>query len=232
MMRLGTRSIIFGVHHWLFHPLAVALAFRRLEARWPTWREALCIAVHDWGYWGCGDMDGPEGVQHPRLGGQIAAALLGLDWGEWTVRHSGTYAELFGAQPSELYAADKLSVFEVPEWLYLGLARLSGELAEYRARAAAYHERTGRGCPVDASDREWFSWLRRYVSRRVFRHLVRDRVWTPACAYAAMAPYRAAAGSVGSWECAPSRRGGILVRWPARRREDGPDVGPAVEGDL
>lgn len=69
---------MFGVHQFLLHPLFVTLGWRRCYDRWPTWWELLVIVVHDWGYWGCDDMDGPCGKLHPELGARLS--------GNWVFR--------------------------------------------------------------------------------------------------------------------------------------------------
>lgn len=64
-MTTGTKSLLFGVHQFLWHPLTVLLAWVYLYRSFPNPKELLCIFVHDWGYWGCPNMDGPEGERHP-----------------------------------------------------------------------------------------------------------------------------------------------------------------------
>lgn len=76
-MKVGTKSLLFGVHQFIWHPITVARAWRRLHRKWPTLAECICIFVHDWGYWGCNDMDGPEGKNHPKLGARLAAIWVG-----------------------------------------------------------------------------------------------------------------------------------------------------------
>ena len=74
---VGTRSLLFGVHQFALHPLFVLWAWRRLYGSLPRdWRVWVVILIHDWGYWGCKDMDGPEGKWHPWGGAKIAARLL------------------------------------------------------------------------------------------------------------------------------------------------------------
>lgn len=81
ILPVGSRSLLFGVHQFLWHPVTVALAWRRLHKKWPSLGECVCIFVHDWGYWGCNDMDGPEGKRHPELGARVAARWVGrLNW--------------------------------------------------------------------------------------------------------------------------------------------------------
>ena len=66
-MKIGTKSLLFGVHQFFWHPLTVYWAWKRLYGR-PSLREFVCIFVHDWGYWRAGDMDGAIGGLHPELG--------------------------------------------------------------------------------------------------------------------------------------------------------------------
>lgn len=61
---------------FLWHPVTVLLAWWALYGR-PTWRELVCIIIHDWGYWHCPNMDGPEGELHPEYGAQLAGRWLG-----------------------------------------------------------------------------------------------------------------------------------------------------------
>jgi len=168
-MRVGTKSLLFGAHQIILHPVLVVLAFRQLYGRAPSWRELVCIAVHDLGYLGCRAMDDSEGQMHPALGGRIARALFGEELGRWTEDHSRSFAALHEREPSALCWPDKLASAITPRWLYLALARASGELAEYRQNAASYHRRTGRGCPLSATDAEWFDWMEQYMRDQVER---------------------------------------------------------------
>lgn len=140
-MNVGTKSVLFGVHQFLWHPLTVALAFCRTHSRLPTWWEAVGIACHDLGYWGCTDMDGDSGVHHPRAGAALAYHLIcwlsarrAYDVYFFCLYHSSTFARENGAKTSELYLPDKVSILFDPAWFYLFRARLSGELTEYVVR--------------------------------------------------------------------------------------------------
>lgn len=182
-MTVGTRSLLFGVHQVVWHPVTVALAWRRLYGRWPTWREAVCIALHDLGYLGVREMDGADGERHPELGARVAAGLLGREYGRLCLLHSRHYAVRVGAAPSALCWADKLSILYEPWWFYLPRARLSGELAEYRDRA------NGAGAVTSArTDREWFAFMQDY-----FGLLARDRTVGPYLNSGATAPSATAA---------------------------------------
>lgn len=131
-MRMGTRSLLFGAHQFILHPLFVLAGWVRLYG-WPKrWQIYLAILVHDWGLWGSPNMDGPEGARHPELGGRLMTALCGPEWGSFTRRHSRRYARLEGLETSQLCHADKLGGTAMV-WLplYVALVRLTGEYREY-----------------------------------------------------------------------------------------------------
>ncbi len=159
-MRVGTTSLLLGVHQVVWHPITVLLAWRRLYGRWPDWRELVCIVIHDWGYWGKRAMDDEEGERHPEWAAERAYRWWGPYYSGFCYYHSRHYARLDGAQPSKLCWADKLSIAYDPPWFYLFRARLSGELAEYRQRAA-----DAGVVPLAASDAEWLAIIRRRFVR-------------------------------------------------------------------
>lgn len=176
-MNVGTKSLLFGVHQFLWHPYTVYRAWVELYKTRPTWRETACIIIHDWGYWGSPNMDGEEGTRHPELGATIAGGFFGTDYEDLVLLHSRHYVKeaneriryadkafhlledidpaTVEVQPSKLCWADKLSILYDPKWWYLLRARLSGEIKEYRQNAA----RAGL-IPLTASDSEWFDWIR------------------------------------------------------------------------
>lgn len=165
-MTVGTKSVLFGVHQCVWHPITVVLAWRSLYGSWPTWRQMVCIALHDLGYWGCRDMDGVEGRKHPLWGADLARRLFsiprlggsqGLALKVWwfCVCHSRHTADILCLEPSALCWADKGSIMWEPEWFYLFRARLSGEIHEYKRNAVtAGHLNPG------ATDRGWFMWYK------------------------------------------------------------------------
>lgn len=154
-MKLGTKTLLFGVHQFAWHPLTVLRAWIYLYG-WPNWRELVCILIHDWGYWGCSNMDGTEGMEHPRVGARLAGWLFGPKYEDLVLWHSRYLARQQGREPSRLCWADKLSMEFEPRWFYLLRARLTGELQEYRANAAA------RGFLVrSAPDEAWHRLLTR-----------------------------------------------------------------------
>lgn len=175
---VGRRSLLWGVHNFVWHPWTVYKAWRSMYGR-PTWREAICILIHDWGYWSCPNMDGPEGERHPEAGAKIAGFLLGPAYYDLVLYHSRHYVKLQNDQrravmsafpnlaqavsdsqmvkPSKLCWADKMSILYDPPWFYLMRARLSGEIKEYRANAA----KAGL-VPIDAPDTVWLGRLHAY----------------------------------------------------------------------
>ena len=159
-MKTGTKSLLFGAHQFLIHPILVCRAWRALYGNL-DFKTFLCIMVHDWGYWGCSDMDGQEGSLHPFKGGKLARRLgLGQEYVDLCLYHSRDFAEMLGHQPSKLCWADKYSFCLETPWLYILRTRLTGELPEYRAKAAINHF-----IPKDASNKEWFQQLSAYLKR-------------------------------------------------------------------
>lgn len=152
-MTVGTRSLLFGVHQFLLHPVLVLAAWVRLYGL-PSLAELVCILIHDWGYWGCPNMDGAEGERHPEWAAAVARKLLGRHYAELCLYHSRHYARLAGREPSKLCWADKLSMLMEPWWTYLARAWLSGELREYRENAVEHG-----ALPEYCTCREWHAWL-------------------------------------------------------------------------
>lgn len=133
-MNVGTKSILFGVHQFLIHPIFVARAWWILYRQWPALYEWAAIITHDLGYWGAPNMDGLEGQAHPErmaqwwtkhfgeFGERVAFEILG---------HSRFYAKKYGVPLSKLFRPDKLATALYPKWLYLLLGNLTGEIEEY-----------------------------------------------------------------------------------------------------
>lgn len=141
MISVGTKSVLFGVHQFLWHPITVALAFRKVHRRMPTWWEAVGIVCHDLGYWGCTDMDGSSGLSHPRAGANLAYNFVcwfsdrrAYDVYFFCLNHSSNFARLNGQPTSALYLPDKVSILFDPAWFYMLRGWLSGELDEYVMR--------------------------------------------------------------------------------------------------
>lgn len=167
-MKTGTKSLLFGVHQFILHPLTVFAAWILLYKKLPNWKELICIIIHDWGYWGKENMDDAEGERHPEWAANWAFVYLDktkfghvFQYIEGSVRyhnlclyHSRHYARNAGVEPSLLCWADKMSILFERWWTYLPRAWASGELFEYRR--IAYN--TGFVLNSE-SHREWFKWI-------------------------------------------------------------------------
>lgn len=173
-MAIGTRSLLFGVHCFLIHPFFVAFSWCRLYGFPYDPRLWVAFFLHDIGYWGKPNMDGPEGERHAELGAAVVGFLFGPDWRDFTLLHSRTYARLMGRTPSPLCAADKLVVYYTPWWLYFPFAFATGELREYMAQSGASAPQGGFFSQV-AAFRIWYAglqqelrlWAERYVAKPV-----------------------------------------------------------------
>jgi len=157
-MKIGTKSVLFGAHQFMIHPWFVASAWWKLYGF--PWDPRLWVAffVHDLGYVGSPNMDGPEGEWHVAMGAQIMGALfderhlltpwygaictsitnfiLGpcrhrQTWYCFCFYHSRFMAKRYGVPFSKLCVADKLSFCYTPRWLYLPMVNWSGEIHEY-----------------------------------------------------------------------------------------------------
>jgi hypothetical protein len=157
---VGTKSLLFGVHQIFWHPITVFLAWHELYG-WPNWKECICMVIHDWGYWGCPNMDGEEGERHPQRGALIAWKYLdnrelaydnGDIYAMLCLYHSRHYARAADVTPSKLCWADKLSIKYDPWWFYLLRAWASGELFEYLDLHADMGEQF-------KTWRAWYDWV-------------------------------------------------------------------------
>ena len=174
-MRVGTKSVIFGVHSILIHPFFVAWAWWRLYGF--PWDARLWLAffLHDAGYFGKADVEGDEGQRHVILGGRIMGWLFGQQWRDFVLCHSRHWARRVGKPYSKLCVADKLAFVLTPSWLYVPMARWSGELAEYM-RVASARQAGDKFSDFEMSLLEssnpyvWLEGLKIYTRRWVERH--------------------------------------------------------------
>ena len=173
----GTRSLLFGVHQFLWHPFTVWLAWKELYGP-PNWREIVCILLHDVGYWGKKNMDDNEGLKHPEVGAAVAGRLFGEEYRQLVLGHSRSYAQLCEIIPSKLCWADKLSIKYESWWTYLPRALLSGELKQYRTMAdqmGFVDKRLGH--------RKWFRELQEHMTNQAYEEasklhrLQSDQLW-------------------------------------------------------
>lgn len=137
-MQIGTKSLIYGTHSMFIHPFYVFVAWCKLYGFPFDPRIWFAILLHDIGYWGLPNLDGPEGKEHPFFGASIMGHLFGDDWFWFTLTHSRYYAIESGRKPSRLCYADKLAFIIEPKKLYLKRVRWTGEWQEYMQNFPAY----------------------------------------------------------------------------------------------
>ncbi len=163
-MTMGTKSLLFGAHQFLIHPVFVAIAWAKLYGF--PWDPRLWVAffVHDLGYFGKPNIDGTEGERHVEVGARITGGLFDWRhiamqilaprasdgpvtvswrdkftyWRDLCLYHSRTYARHNGKPYSRLCVADKFAFVLTPKCLYLPLVKATGELVEYMARWQAW----------------------------------------------------------------------------------------------
>ena len=137
-MRIGTRSLLFGLHQFFIHPLLVLFAFIKLYKRLPNLMEFVCIAIHDLGYFGQGGIDSQGGERHPYLGAHIARVLFGEEGWQFVIGHNDDTARWENIPRSPLFYADKYYYVLIPLWLHYLLGRLSGEYKEIAQREGEF----------------------------------------------------------------------------------------------
>jgi hypothetical protein len=187
-MKIGTKSVLFGAHQFLIHPWFVAWGWWTLYGFPFDPRLWVAFFVHDIGYIGKPNMDGPEGETHPRLGARVMSLLFDWhrtfrfsdggpigEWGIFALTHSRYYAKSLAMQPSRLCMADELAIALTPAWLYLPMVRATGEIHEYMAHAK--HRIVGNTQVTDderalllAGEHEWYSGVRSYCRRWAMAH--------------------------------------------------------------
>lgn len=192
-MKIGTKSVLYGYHQFLIHPFFVAWGWTKLYGF--PWDPRLwaCFFLHDLGYWGKPNMDGPEGEKHVLWGAEVIHRLfdpldgtIGVDakresfeWGYLSLLHSRYYAKQMNAQPSRLCFADKLAFILYPEWLALTLYWLTGEWKEYYE---AHKHEVNYPPEAKVTMKLWFHQSRKYVAEWIKQFMSGDRedTWTRA----------------------------------------------------
>jgi hypothetical protein len=184
-MKIGTKSVLFGAHCFFIHPWFVAFAWYKLYGfPWDP-RLWVCFFVHDLGYWGKPNMDGPEGERHVEFGADIMKPF-GWDWYYMCQNHSRYWAKTCGQKPSRLCFADKLSLYYTPAWLYLPMVCATGEIKEYlknAEKADSNHWKALNYIPeVEHRSvflKRWYAQLQKYMHDWVYEHLDgRKDEWT------------------------------------------------------
>src|ERR1700735_2129017 len=166
-LNIGTKSILFGAHCFFLHPWFVAAGWYKLYGF--PWDPRLWVAffVHDLGYWGKPNMDGPEGELHPYFGAKVMR-IFGREWYYFTLYHSRFLAKRNKARITKLCLADKYSFILTPRWLYLPMVRATGEMQEYmsHAKEGKYVSQT-RDMSTEV---KWHEGVVEYMTRWVEEH--------------------------------------------------------------
>lgn len=174
-MKIGTKSVLFGAHCFFLHPIFVAIAWIKLYGFPFDPRIWIAFFVHDLGYWGKPNMDGPEGEKHVEFGAKIMR-MFGEEWADFALYHSRYYAKKNDAQPSKLCFADKLSFCVTPRWLYLPMVNATGEINEYIKNAKKAETKHWK--PIEGQ-KEWHRQLKIYMYRWVDEHIDgKEDTWT------------------------------------------------------
>ena len=181
-MKIGTKSVLFGAHCFFLHPWFVAWGWWKLYGFPFDPRLWVAFFVHDIGYLGKPNMDGPEGETHVELGARIMERLFGKSWGDFSRYHSRFYAKKDGRNPSRLCAADKLCITLTPAWLYLPMVNWTGEIKEYMAMSVQNGNTKYAFMSIDhKSQRQWYANMQSYLVKWVAEHKDgREDTWTPA----------------------------------------------------
>lgn len=203
-MKVGTKSVLFGAHQFLIHPWFVAYAWWKLYGF--PWDPRLWVAffVHDLGYWGKPNMDGPEGEMHPHFGAEIMGWLFDrwgkdrtgqqdhpyhVSWYCFCFYHSRFMAKRYNIAYSRLCVADKLAISLEPWWFYLPRVILSGEIKEYMkigaSRESKYSGEPGeeytQSLKADGSKRGWFRACSWYLDQWAYEHRnIKNDTWIQA----------------------------------------------------
>jgi hypothetical protein len=122
-MRVGTKSVLFGAHCFFLHPLFVAWAWTRLYGF--PWDPRLWVAffLHDLGYVGSPNMDGPEGERHPEW-----AAERMFQWFDGDHRMVGSELSHWSRQGGVAPRYGGVRFLPHPKLRHLRLARLLNRL--------------------------------------------------------------------------------------------------------
>jgi hypothetical protein len=165
-MKIGTKSILIGAHCFFIHPIFVASAWIKLYSFPLDPRIWLSFFLHDIGYIGKSNMDGPEGKTHPLLGAKIMS-IFGKKWYDFNKYHSRYYIKLDNKEPSKLCYADKLAISLEPNWLYIPRTTWTKEINEY---IKDWESKTKRKV---TSKKEWFNEVKQYLRKWAINEKIR-----------------------------------------------------------
>ncbi len=152
-MKVGTKSVLFGIHHWWWHFYFCVRAWRWLYGRWPRLSEGVAIFLHDFGLIGCDSLTSSDASNHPLRVQSLVHVLAGYRAGHLVLQHSRGCCSQWGMSPSMLcwagLLAEALWLEESPQ-TFLNRAGRSGELEEFREISHAT-----RVWPLASTDTDW-----------------------------------------------------------------------------
>lgn len=111
----GTKSWLFGCHSFI-HSILIIRAWKHLYKSYPSFKECICIMLHDIGYCGKNYLTDKSNSSHAELGAQICGELFGGDYYLFVLGHSVTAAKKHGIAVSKLEAPDDYSWILAPDW--------------------------------------------------------------------------------------------------------------------
>ena len=114
-MKEGTISVLFGCHS-IIHSILVYISWIKLYKTIPSFKETVCILIHDIGHIGLDYLsDYEQKKKHWILGSNLAKQLFGDTEYQLVAGHDKNS----GIKKSILYNADKYSWVIAPKvWLY------------------------------------------------------------------------------------------------------------------
>jgi len=129
-MKTGLRSYLVGMHNPILHTIVIVIAWIRMYHGLPSFKELICIMLHDVGYIKQATIDSPDD-KHPELGAWLCGAMLGRKYYFLCIAHSRIYAKKLNISLSKLGYADKGSILAIPDWVFRLMIFSGGEAQEY-----------------------------------------------------------------------------------------------------
>jgi len=118
-MKEGTISVLYGAHS-IVHSYYVWKAWKILYKKYPSFKETICILVHDLGYFGMNYYSEKSNDGHAELGAEIAHLLLDTPYDNTykylILGHSGSACKKYGIIRSKLERPDEYSWLIAPLW--------------------------------------------------------------------------------------------------------------------
>ena len=152
-MTEGTKSLLFGCHQFVMHPLFIVLAWRKLYHRWPKPWQLVCIFLHDIGHLGKDYLTHYEQKKmHWQLGAKIANKLFGFKGMALISGHTNQSSRGNSNYHSQLFFADKYSRLISPRWWLQLSDKVEGfdKDRSLDAWLSMMHKNWESGCPKDS----------------------------------------------------------------------------------